>query len=66
MREELDEEPQLPLGVRLFRRIAHVQYAKAMFQLERIRSALREGGGGITTLASHDTAACERLCGDIL
>ncbi len=59
---ELNETARLPLGIRAFRRIAHVQYAQAMLQLERIRSALREGGGAIATLASHDVAACARLC----
>lgn len=60
--EELDDQPHLPLGIRLFRRIAHVQYAEAMLQMERLRGALRESAGSVATLASHDAAACRRLC----
>ncbi len=59
--EELDARPRLPLGLRIFRRVAHVQYALAMFQLDRLRTALRAGGSEIVTLASHDTAAWARL-----
>ncbi len=60
--EELSARPRLPLGLRVFRRMAHVQYSQAMAQLDRLRSALRAGGGEISSLASHDAAAWTRLC----
>ncbi len=59
---ELDQRAQLPLGLRAFRHVAHVEYAKAMLQLDRIRSALAQAPGGITTVASHDGEACALLC----
>lgn len=59
---ELDPQAQLPLGLRVFRRIAHVEYQKAIHQLDRIRSALAQAPGDIRTVASHDGEACARLC----
>ncbi len=59
---ELDPRARLPRGLRIFRRIAHVEYTEAMAQMERIRGALAQASGEIETVASHDAEACARLC----
>lgn len=54
VKEELREVGKAPIGVRAFRRVAHHDHARAMDSLERIKRALREGGGEVRIMASHD------------
>ncbi len=47
----------LPMALRPFRRVAHMEYAKAMAQLDRLHQALAHARGATRTLASHDPTA---------
>jgi len=51
----------MSIGLRTFRRIAHCDYPMAMWQLDRIRSAISESGSTITLVASHDPGGARRV-----
>lgn len=61
VKSELDNGTRVPAGVRLFRRVAHMNPAKAMMQLERLAGLVKTHRGEITVVASHDPDEYERL-----
>lgn len=63
VKAELIKGAPVPPGIRLFRRVAHLDHADAMRQLERLADALGAHGGEITVIASHDPLEYERLKG---
>lgn len=52
--EELREKGKAPLGVHVFRVIAHINRELANLQLERLKTLLKEKRGSIRLIASHD------------
>lgn len=50
---ELRGDEYTPLGVKVFRLVSHLNYAKAMRSLERVRQVIQRSNGGIKTIASH-------------
>jgi hypothetical protein len=52
--EELREVGRAPAGTRAFRRFAHCDPARALKTIAEIKSLLREHGGEVRTIASHD------------
>jgi glyoxylase-like metal-dependent hydrolase (beta-lactamase superfamily II) len=63
VKEELREAGRAPVGVRAFRRVAHHDHARAMHSLESIKSVLREHGGEVRAVASHDQFEYRALFG---
>ena len=54
VKDELEEGKRDPLGIRCFRRIAHVDHSKALLQIRRLRKALSDSNGKINLLSSHN------------
>jgi glyoxylase-like metal-dependent hydrolase (beta-lactamase superfamily II) len=52
-----------PVGVRNFRRMAHLNHGRAMGVLRDIRSVLEESRGTVTPIAAHDHSEYRRLFG---
>jgi glyoxylase-like metal-dependent hydrolase (beta-lactamase superfamily II) len=52
-----------PIGVRNFRRMAHLNHPRAMSVLGQIQSAVRESGGALSTISSHDHSEYQRIFG---
>jgi hypothetical protein len=62
VKHELREGEEAPLGVRGFRRVAHMDHAEAMRSLARVKIILG-GNSGISTVAAHDRFAYEETFG---
>jgi glyoxylase-like metal-dependent hydrolase (beta-lactamase superfamily II) len=52
-----------PIGVRSFRRMAHLNLPRAEKVMERIERAVEESQGAVTTIAAHDRTEHRRLVG---
>jgi glyoxylase-like metal-dependent hydrolase (beta-lactamase superfamily II) len=63
VKEELRQKGKVSLGVRGFRRFAHVDFAKAMNNLDMIKRIAREHGDEVTFIASHDQFEYRNLFG---
>jgi len=57
------ELTKAPFDIKNFRRVAHVNHAKAMTSIERINSALQNSNGDVTTIAAHDKYEYTNLFG---
>jgi glyoxylase-like metal-dependent hydrolase (beta-lactamase superfamily II) len=62
VRDEIEQYKRTPLGVRCFRRVAHIDHATAVLQLTILDRALKESNGGITLLAAHDPEGVHGVC----
>jgi glyoxylase-like metal-dependent hydrolase (beta-lactamase superfamily II) len=54
VKEELRQKGKAPIGVRVFRRLAHINFTRAMYQIDRLKSIVRDHGDEVTLIASHD------------
>lgn len=63
IKEELRRQGKAPAGVRLFRRIAHIEYLKAMSQVEKLKRLLDSNNGKVSIIASHDQFEYRNLFG---
>ena len=63
--DELSEDGRVPLGIRCFRYVAHVDHSAALLQTGRLKKAMREGEGEITVVATHDPKGMIRAPGDL-
>jgi glyoxylase-like metal-dependent hydrolase (beta-lactamase superfamily II) len=63
VKEELRQKGKVSLGVRGFRRFAHIDFAKAMNNLDMIKRIAREHGDEVTFIASHDQFEYRNLFG---
>ena len=52
-----------PIGVRNFRRMAHLNLPRAMMVVDQIQGAVHESHGAVTTIAAHDRSEYKRLFG---
>ncbi len=59
LQDELKGRNHACAGVRVFRRVAHLDSEKALRQLDRINDALAAGGGDVTPLSSHDPSGLD-------
>ena len=63
VKDELAGDSPVPFDIRCFRRVAHIDHSMAMLQVGRLRTALKDGNGTISTVASHDRVEFEKLSG---
>jgi glyoxylase-like metal-dependent hydrolase (beta-lactamase superfamily II) len=60
-RGELDPEPHLPLGLRLFETLVQTEKAARLANQERLRSLVREHGDEVSVFSAHDPVEYRRL-----
>jgi glyoxylase-like metal-dependent hydrolase (beta-lactamase superfamily II) len=54
VKEELRQKGRPSIGVRVFRRMAHIDFAQAMHNIDTLKRIMREHGDEVTLIASHD------------
>ncbi len=54
VKEELRQNGKASFGVRAFRRVAHVNFSRAMVQVDRLKKIVQEHGDKVRLIASHD------------
>ena len=63
IKEELRQKGRVSFGVRAFRRVAHIDFAQAMHNVDMLKMIAREHGDEVTTIASHDQFEYRNLFG---
>jgi len=63
LRDEMLEGRRSPLTIRLFQHVAHMDHPGAMDRKEALKAVVRESGGTVTLMATHEPAEYEELSG---
>jgi glyoxylase-like metal-dependent hydrolase (beta-lactamase superfamily II) len=63
IKEELRRRGKAPAGVRRFRRFAHINFTKAMSQVERLKELLNNDKAKVSMIAAHDQYEYRNLFG---
>lgn len=59
--DELEGTSMTPMGVRVFRHLAHMDSEAALAQLDKLNAASRESGGSIDMVCSHYSGGLSRV-----
>jgi Zn-dependent hydrolases, including glyoxylases len=63
IKEELRLKGEAPFGVRGFRRLAHINFSRAMGQVEKLKLLLNSNNSRVSMIATHDQFECRSLFG---
>lgn len=63
VKEELRQRGGPPVGVRGFRRLAHMDFREAMRRVDELKKLIREHGDEVTLIATHDQYEYRNLFG---
>jgi glyoxylase-like metal-dependent hydrolase (beta-lactamase superfamily II) len=63
IKEELRLKGEAPFGVRCFRRLAHINFSRAMGQVEKLKLLLNSNNSRVSMIATHDQFEYRSLFG---